>query len=112
MVSYYLHESFNVCCSHPRRPEERGDNYDSFFVHTQSAAHVPTQEERELALEEFKRKKEFEQNASEERKNFMQAMELKRKENARPSDLEEVHVVTKFSQDNMFEKNIIETNSI
>ncbi|XP_068732086.1 cilia- and flagella-associated protein 45-like [Montipora capricornis] len=54
-----------------------------------SAAHVPTQEERELALEEFKRKKEFEQNASEERKNFMQAMELKRKENARPSDLEE-----------------------
>ena len=38
----------------------------------------------------MKRKKEYEQNASEERKNFMQAMELKRKENAKPSDLEEV----------------------
>ena len=61
----------------------------------QSASHVPTQEEREFAIEEIKRRKEYEQNASEERKNFMQAMELKRKENAKPSDLEEViHYIT------------------
>lgn len=59
------------------------------FQRIKSASHVPTQVEREAALEEMKRKKEYEQNASEERKNFMQAMELKRKENAKPSDLEE-----------------------
>ena len=39
----------------------------------------------------MKRRKEYEQNASEERKNFMQTMELKRKENAKPSDLEQVN---------------------
>ena len=38
----------------------------------------------------MKRRKEALQNASEERKNFMQTMELKRKENAKPSDLEQV----------------------
>lgn len=42
-------------------------------------------------MEEIKRRKEYEQNASEERKNFMQTMELKRKENAQPSDLEQVN---------------------
>lgn len=41
-------------------------------------------------MEEMKRRKEALQNASEERKNFMQTMELKRKENAKPSDLEQV----------------------
>ena len=62
----------------------------SFAFH-QSASHVPTQEERDWAREEMKRRKEYEQNASEERKNFMQTMELKRKENAKPSDLEQVN---------------------
>jgi len=38
----------------------------------------------------MKQRKEALQNASEERKNFMQTMELKRKENAKPSDLEQV----------------------
>ena len=61
----------------------------SFAFH-QSASHVPTQEERDWAREEMKRRKAYEQNASEERKNFMQTMELKRKENAKPSDLEQV----------------------
>ena len=56
----------------------------------QSASHVPTQAEREAAIEEMKQRKEALQNASEERKNFMQTMELKRKENAKPSDLEQV----------------------
>ena len=56
----------------------------------QSASHVPTQAEREAAIEELKRRKEALQNASEERKNFMQTMEHKRKENAKPSDLEQV----------------------
>lgn len=59
------------------------------YQRIKSASHVPTQEERERAMEEIKRRKEYEQNASEERKNFMQAMELKRKENAKPSDLEQ-----------------------
>ena len=62
----------------------------SFAFH-QSASHVATQEERDWAREEMKRRKEYEQNASEERKNFMQTMELKRKENAKPSDLEQVN---------------------
>ena len=45
-------------------------------------------------MEEMKQRKEELQNASEERKNFMQTMELKRKENAKPSDLEQVYSKT------------------
>ncbi|XP_020602402.1 cilia- and flagella-associated protein 45-like [Orbicella faveolata] len=59
------------------------------FQRIKSASHVPTQTEREAAIEELKQRKEALQNASEERKNFMQTMELKRKENAKPSDLEQ-----------------------
>lgn len=59
------------------------------FQRIKSASHVPTQAEREAAIEELKQSKEALQNASEERKNFMQTMELKRKENAKPSDLEQ-----------------------
>lgn len=59
------------------------------FRRIKSASHVPTQEERDSFMEEVKRRKEYEQNASEERKNFMQVMDLKRKENAKPSDLEQ-----------------------
>lgn len=65
--------------------------YFNFIFLAQSASHVPTQAEREAAIEEMKQKKEALQNASEERKNFMQTMELKRKENAKPSDLEQVN---------------------
>ena len=48
----------------------------------------------------MKRKKEYEQNASEERKNFMQTMEMKRKENAKPSDLEEVFIMNNNNNNN------------
>lgn len=64
-----------------------------YLSSTQSASHVLTKEEKEISLGEMKRKKEYEQNASEERKNFMQTMEMKRKENAKPSDLEEVFIM-------------------
>lgn len=72
----------------------------SFAFH-QSASHVPTQEERDWAREEMKRRKEYEQNASEERKNFMQTMELKRKENAKPSDLEQVNYCINWKMKNI-----------
>ena len=71
-----------------------------YLSSTQSASHVLTKEEREISLGEMKRKKEYEQNASEERKNFMQTMEMKRKENAKPSDLEEVFIVNNNNNNN------------
>lgn len=43
-----------------------------------------------MALEAAKRRKEEVQNASEERKNYMQKMELSRKANTQLSDLEQV----------------------
>ena len=84
MIAHNLHESFNKT-SHVKNV------FFLYIYNFQSASHVPTQEEREFAMEEIKRRKEYEQNASEERKNFMQTMELKRKENAQPSDLEQVN---------------------
>lgn len=42
-------------------------------------------------MEEAKQRKENAQNASEERKNFMQQMDLNRRDNEKLSDLEQVH---------------------
>ena len=76
-----------------------------YLSSTQSASHVLTKEEREISLGEMKRKKEYEQNASEERKNFMQTMEMKRKENAKASDLEEVYIVNNSNNNNINNNN-------
>lgn len=53
------------------------------------SSQVLSQAEREAAIEEVKRRKEELQNASEERKNFMQKMELNRKDNEKLTDLEQ-----------------------
>lgn len=78
-----------------------------YLSSTQSASHVLTKEEKEISLGEMKRKKEYEQNASEERKNFMQTMEMKRKENAKPSDLEEVFIVNNNNNNTLKEFKVV-----
>ena len=64
----------------------------NFYV-LQSAARVLNKEEQLKVVEEAKKRKAELMNACEERKNFMQTMELNRKENEKLSDLEQVEVV-------------------
>ncbi|XP_031566387.1 cilia- and flagella-associated protein 45-like [Actinia tenebrosa] len=59
------------------------------FGRIKSASRVLSKEEREAALEELKRRKEELQNQVEERKNYMQYMDLNRKENEKLTDLEQ-----------------------
>ncbi|CAB4014147.1 Hypothetical predicted protein [Paramuricea clavata] len=63
------------------------ENYD--FSRIKSAARVLNKEEQLKVVEEAKRRKAELMNACEERKNFMQTMELNRKENEKLSDLEQ-----------------------
>lgn len=61
-----------------------------YFV--QNASRVLTKEEREAAWDEIKRLKELQQNETEERKTYMQMMDINRKENEELSDLDQVNV--------------------
>ncbi|XP_028401364.1 cilia- and flagella-associated protein 45-like [Dendronephthya gigantea] len=63
------------------------ENYE--FGRIQNAARVLSKEEQLAVVEEAKRRKAELMNACEERKNFMQTMELNRKENEKLSDLEQ-----------------------
>ena len=66
---------------------------DTFIDSIQSAARVLNKEEQLKVVEEAKRRKAEVMNACEERKNFMQTMELNRKENEKLSDLEQVRLL-------------------
>ena len=59
----------------------------------QNAARVLTKDEQLNVVEEAKRRKAELMQACEERKNFMQTMELNRKENEKLSDLEQVYAL-------------------
>lgn len=59
----------------------------------QNAARVLNKEEQLKVVEEAKQRKAELMNACEERKNFMQTMELNRKENEKLSDLEQVEII-------------------
>ncbi|XP_046852993.1 cilia- and flagella-associated protein 45-like [Xenia sp. Carnegie-2017] len=59
------------------------------FNRIKSASYVLSKEEKLNVVEEAKKRKKELMNACEERKNFMQTMELNRKENEKLSDLEQ-----------------------
>ena len=62
---------------------------------SQAASTVLSLAEREAMLEEAKRKKEELLQECEQRKNYMQTMEMNRKDNEKLSDLEQVSVSSK-----------------